>query len=843
MCARRTYTLYLYTRSESAWLHFIIIFDVDFYVTFDFMKRILQFTILSCMFLAYSVNGLGQQTITVITGKVVEQSTREPMEFVNVSLFRTNDSTTVDGVFTDKNGGYKFSGVKEGKYYLKISFLGFEPLKTASFSVKAGKSVDLGTSGISPSSQLLNEVEVSSEKSFMETTIDKQVYNVDKNIVSISGSASQVLENIPSLNVGIDGEVTLRGSSNVTFLINGKPSPMMRLNSAEALQQIPANTIERIEVITNPSAKYKPDGTSGIINIVLKKETRQGLNGSITANAGFDNRYNSTLTLNYKPGKMNIFGSYGFRKDHRVRTSTDFRTMKDSSGYLISQYDRIGTTINRPLSHTVNLGADYDIDKKNAVGISGSYFYMDFLRDEKTTAILSDSANEVTSDYDRNRLDNEYEYDKEISARYNHDFNKEDHSLQAEINFNDHYEQEDNRFTQIYRTPADDNSYDNTLIRQWEQSGEATIEYAYPFNEDAELEAGYSEEWLKQTFDFYGEYLDSASTVWIKDLQKSNRFIFTQNVQALYTTYSRSMGDFGFLLGLRGEYANINSDLTTLDSVVNNDYFKLYPTIHLSYELSDEQEIKLSYSHRVNRPEGDELNPFPEYNDPRNISAGNPLLKPEQIHSIEFGYMYKKESITVVPTIFYRYKYDAFTEVAISVNDSTLLETVENLSNEQSAGMEMIFTWQLKKALRLSITGDLFYDQIDASNLGYSENKSAISGDLKLGANLNLTKSTVLQLNANYRSEELSPQGRELPMYYLNLGLRQDLLKNKASLLLAVSDIFNTMRWQSEIDTPVLYEKATRKRQSQIIYLGFTYRFGKASKKGPEDIKFDDRMN
>jgi hypothetical protein len=202
----------------------------------------------------------------------------------------------------------------------------------------------------------------------------------------------------------------------------------------------------------------------------------------------------------------------------------------------------------------------------------------------------------------------------------------------------------------------------------------------------------------------------------------------------------------------------------------------------------------------------------------------------------------KKESFSIIPTIYYRYKFDAFTEIAKPINDSTLLHTVENLSNEQSAGAELIFSWQLKKVLRLNLSGDLFYDQIDATNLGYSNNKSAISGNLKMGANLNISKSTLLQLNANYRSEELTPQGKELPGYFLNMGIKQDLLKNRFSLLLTVSDIFNTMRWESEIDTPLLYDKASKKRKSQIIYIGFTYRFGKSTKKTSDDIKFDDKI-
>ncbi|MDD5570836.1 MAG: TonB-dependent receptor [Bacteroidales bacterium] len=784
----------------------------------------------------------GQSTSSTIAGKIIEQSTKEPMEFVNVSLHNASDSSIAAGIITDKNGVFKFTEISKGNYYLRISFIGFETIKTPVFTISAGTKVDKGIIPIKASSYVLGDVSVKAEKSILETSIDRKIYNVGSDITSTSGSASQILENVPSISVGIDGTVSLRGLSNVTILINGKPSSMMRVNSAEALQQIPASSIERVEVITNPSAKYKPDGTAGIINIVLKKEIKEGLNGAFTANAGNDERYNTMLMLNYKPGKVNFFGSYGFRQDNRTRTETDFRRVNDSVGNLTSIYNYVNTALYRPKSHTANIGADYIINKNNEIGISGNYFERGFLRTENASTTICDNNEIITDDYNRDRLDDEYEYDKELSGHYEHKFKKEDHNLLFEFNLADHFEKEDNKFTETYRVPAMSNTYDNTLIRQWEKSGDATVEYVNPITEDIELETGYSAEWINQDFDFFGEYFNTTQNAWIKDIGKSNRFLFEQQIHALYATYSQSIEDFGFMAGLRGEQAYTTSRLVTLDSVMHNDYFKLYPTIHLSYELSSKEELQLSYSKRVNRPEGDEMNPFPEYDDPRNIFRGNPFIKPEQIHSVEFGYQFKNDTFTFVPSIYYRYMYDGFAEISRYINDSVLLTTFENLSKEQSAGLELIFSWRLKKIMTMNLTGSLFYSEIDASNLGYSGMKSTITGNFKLGATINITKTTAMQINANYFSAGLTPQGKYLPRYYLNTGLRQNLFKNKASLLLTVSDVFNTMRWVGEISTPELYQKTTGKRKSQIIYLGFTYRFGKSNKKNGEELKFDEKM-
>ncbi len=775
---------------------------------------------------------------SVVTGKIVEQSTKEPMEFVNIALYQ--DSTLLKGVLSDKDGAFSIFDIKEGNYFLEISFIGFETIKTPIFSIAADVQIDKGIISISPSIHTLGGVEVSEEKSLMETAIDKKIYNVGKDIMSTSGSVSQILENIPSVSVGVDGIVTLRGSANVTILINGRPSSMMRLNSANALQQIPASTIERIEIITNPSAKYKPDGTAGIINIVLKKDTKMGLNGTLTANAGTNDRYNSSISLNYKPGKLNIYGNYGFRQDYRIRTSTDFRLIRDSSQNLISKYDYNNVANYRPQSHTASLGMDYDINSKNTIGVSGDYFYVDFLQTEEANTSISDSSEQIINNFNRNRLNNEYEWDKEIAAYLEHKFKKEDHTLNFELNLTDHYEQESNKFTSIYYNPSSPNTYDNTIIGQKEKGGEAVVEYANAINEDVEIEIGYTTEWINQDFNFYGERFEDSLNTWIKDIGKSNQFKFGQIINSGYITYAQSIEDFGVELGLRGENADITSNLITLDSVVKQNYFKLYPTIHLSLEMSDNAEVQLSYSKRVERPEGDELNPFPEYDDPRNLYAGNPLLKPEQIHSIELGYQFKNDTFTFVPSIYYKYKYDGFTEVSKYINDTTLLTTVENLSSSQYAGLEMIFAWRFKKILTMNLSGNLFYNEIDASNLGYSKKKSSFAGNLKLGASINITKSTALQLNANYRSSELTPQGKNLSGYSLNLGLRQNLFKDRVSLLLTVSDVFNSMRWQSEIDTPVLYQKTSSKRKSQIVYLGFSYRFGKVMKKNAEDLKFDE---
>jgi outer membrane receptor protein involved in Fe transport len=773
-----------------------------------------------------------------ITGKVVENSTKAPMEFANVVLFRANDSTQVSGGITDEKGIFSISKLFAGDYFLRLSFIGFDTLSTRVFSLR-NERMDLGTLVIAVSPIVLGKMEVTVAKPIYNNSIDKKVYNVEKDILSQSSSATELLQNIPSVAVDVDGNVSLRGTTNVAFFINGKPSLLMRKNSATVLEQMPANTIEKIEVITNPSAKYSPEGVGGIINIVLKKESQDRLNGTLSANFSNLDRYNGNLTLNYRKSKVNLFGSYGLRRMEFIRRGTDARIETDSAGRQ-SYYDNNTSSAAKPIAHIANLGLEYSPSDKNHVEISGNYFYRDFHRDESGRTILSDSLQQITTDFMTNRNNGETEKEYEVNSSYEHGFGRQDHSLKFEYNYSGYGEDEDNYYTEIYSVPGIPNSLYNSLIKKRGHLATVSAEYSYPISEVTKVEAGYTGEFTRDDSRNYWENYDTLQNSWLTDYTKTNRFLFLQDIHALYTTWGHTFGKLSCLAGIRAEQANISSDLVTSDSTILDNYFQVYPTLHLSYRVNDQHEFQLNYSHRVNRPESEEHNPFAEYHDPRNLEAGNPKIKPEQIHSIEFGYNLKKEHLSILPTLYYRYKYNAFTELHQIVNDSIMLTTFTNLANDQSAGLEISLNTEVKKLLSLNFSSDMFYQVIDASNLGYSDKKSIISWNAKLSADLRLIKSNLWQFNAYYRPAELTPQGKSQALFYMNLGMRQDLFQDRASLTLTISDVFNSIKWSNQINTPALYEKTTRKRTSQIVYLGFVYRFGGSTNKDKSEFKFED---
>lgn len=806
------------------------------------MEHSTRISLLLCSFLIFSSSLYSQSAQgSLISGKVIDESSRRPMEFVNVTVRRASDSTISAGTETDSKGNFVVQNISEGEYFLKLSFIGYKDKVTPIHKIdKSNKPWNLGVLALTEGSVSLDEVIITAQKALFTNSIDRKVYNVGQDIMSKSGSTSELLQSIPSVEVDIEGNVSLRGSPSVLILINGKSSPLMAKSSATVLQQMPASSIERIELITNPSAKYKPDGTSGIINIVLKKSTTLGTNGSVAANIGNDNRYNGNVRLNYDPGDLNLFGSYSLRSDNRNRTNIDTRIQSDGLGGITNYRDDL-LSYSRPLSHMVALGADYSIDQYTSAGISGNYFHNGFTRTENSSKVQRSLSGTSIQQFGRNAVDYEYEREYGFKLFAEHKFQKKGHLLRVEFNGSNSPEKEDYHFTNVYTVPPAPNQYDNNLNKQSEGKVELTLDYENPLSENSAIETGYAGELNRRDMDYHLETFDPILQRFLKDVSKSNRFIYDDAVHAFYATYEKSVGAFGIMGGLRAEGAFITSNLVTLDSIVTNKYFSLFPTLHLTYQLNPASELRLSYSKRVRRPEGDDLNPFPQYRDPRNIESGNPKLRPEYVHSVELGCKFETEMVSLLPSLYYRYTYDRFTSITEPINDTTLLTTNTNLASDRSTGVELIFSADLGNVISVHGSTNVFFNHIDASNLGFSENKSVTTWSGSLTFSLNATSSSMVQINSNYRSKRLTPQGESLPSYVVNIGMRQELLAGKLSITATVADVFKTLRRENSLDTPLLHQNVVNLRDSRVMYVGVTYNFGAAPKKQKEEsLRFDD---
>lgn len=795
----------------------------------------------------------GQQSSNAtVTGQVVEYFSGEPLGFADVIIYdaEARDSAKLadawyKGAITDNDGKFELTGIPVGEYFVQVSFLGFKTKRTKNISIKSnGEKIDLKKITLEEATEFITGIEVIEEKSTYNLAIDRKVYNVEKDIMSETGNATEILNNIPSVSVDHTGSITLRGTPNITFFINGKPSALMRANAKAYLESMPANSIERIEVITNPSAKYRPDGAGGIINIVLKGAA-DGWEGSIQGNAGNLDRYTGNVALNYSKEDFSIFGNYGIRHTTTPQDIFDDRIERDGSGKDLSTFNSNIDETYKELSHIATGGVIFPLWEGSTMEISGEYFRAD--SDNKSHALTQeeDLIEGEKSTFTTDRKFDGFEEEWQAAAAFEHEFEKEDHVLAIEAAYGRYDETEENEFDFKYTEPLDSNEMNYNLISKGGPVTELAVEYANPIGGDTEIELGYFGEFLTDNISNLSRDKSNGGTWEVND-NRTNDFKFTQNINAGWAVLSQGFDAFSVAAGLRAEQVNINSELLqeSKDSVIPNDYFKLYPSLHLTYELGDNEEIQLNYSKRVNRADSDEHNPFVEYDDKFTGEKGNPNLKPEIIHSFELGYMIQKDNFSFLPTLYYRHKLDAFTEFRLPP-DSTgaYIVSFSNLDVERAGGLEFIVTGNIKDRIGLNFSANFFYSELNASNLGLSANNSQFNWDAKLAANFTITKSTFAQLNAYYRSARQTAQGHFEPVPLLNLGFRQDLFKKRASISLTISDVFSSVEWESIADTPDLYRRTTYGRNQQIIYLGFTYRFGKRFQKQKlKDLQFEDEI-
>jgi outer membrane receptor protein involved in Fe transport len=804
--------------------------------------------LLALLFLAAAIAGLrAAPTPTAggtVTGIVADSGSGRPMEFVAATL-RRSDGTVVQHAATDRRGRFTLEQVPPGEYQLTYGEVGADVGTTAPFTVDAGHArVDLGTlhPAAGPNVVQLEKVQVRAKQEQFLNSIDRKVYNVGKEIQSTAGSAGDLLQNVPSVDVDVDGNVSLRGSENVLILINGRSSALMGRSRAEVLQQLPAGEIEKIEVITNPSAKYQPDGTSGIINIALKKKHDGGLSGTINANAGDRRRYNAGVSLNYHPAAWNLFASASVRQDDRPRFASDLRTITDPVTGAVIHAEKRTTEESRPFTRLARLGLDYAPNETDQFGLSATYNRRTFDRFATDRNLVTTGAGAVSSDYDRTRFDPEYEQDLEFSGTYRHTFGEE-HELNVELKHSRSDEQEDNHYADIFRTPAQPSTFDNNLIENHGRTTEALVEYKRPLENAARLETGYNLTDDRFAADFRAEIADPVTGLFHVDPMRSSRFRHDRAVHAFYATYARTMGAFGFLAGLRPELTYGRSRLLSTGATVRNNYNRIYPTLHLSYHLTDRHELQLNYSHRVHRPDTEDLNPFVEFSDPFTRRAGNPHLRPEDIDSIEGGYSYHVDSTSFTVTVYDRRTHHGFTSVTTDLGGGVLLTTRENLATSNAAGLELTANRDFGRLASINFSSNAFYNTIDASNLGFSASKSDVSWLAKVGITLHLPRETQLQLNANHSSARVTPQGKRQPTSVVNLGVRHDLWRKRAAVTLTVSDLFDSLRESVLLDTPLLHEEVTRRRSARIVYVGFLYNFGQPGKKPKDDpLKFDNTL-
>jgi len=776
-----------------------------------------------------------------ITGTLQNATTKAPVGFANVVLLTASDSSLVTGATTDQNGRFTLAPVPAGIYTIRISMLGFQNKFIPNVVVPANTpEVALGTVTLGTSATALEEVVVTTERELVEYDLDKRVVNVSKDINAQSGSVADVMQNVPSVTVDIDGNVSMRGSSSVTILIDGKRSALSNLT----LDQIPANLIESVELITNPSAKYDPEGTSGIINLVLKKEKKPGFNGSASVTAGTYDNYNASVNLNFRYDKWSITGGYDFRQRTRPGSSKSFTTNfyeeEDSVSYRQQEGDRTSTD----LSHSVRFGADYYLSPKHTISASTIYRTGQDEGTNTTWYRFLDEDRDLTNT--RYRFTDEVEDEQafDFTLGYRQTFDRKGQELTADFVYNTNVDDEISTFREVRALNAAP-ELEETLVDDDNKEIVAQVDYVHPFSEDSQLETGFRSTYEQLDEDSHYFKQDDAGN-FIYDLKQSNHFIYDEQVFALYTNYNNKLGSFSYQLGLRAEQTLTDSEQLTDSSAFENNYFSLFPSIFITRDFNDDNKIQFSYSRRINRPRSRFLNPFEDLSDPFNVDFGNPELKPEYINSLELGYLRYWNNASFNSTVFYRHTSNEIerfrTPTTITIVDEQGIEqevpanrtTFINLSSNASYGFEFSLNYPITNWWTVNGSLSGFRTQLSTTQSDTELSSAQFSWNTRANSTMTIWKDLSIQLSAYYRAPMADIQGRMDQMFSSDLALKKELFNEKASVSLRVSDIFNTRQFSFVSYGPAFRTEIENKRQSRIIYLGFNYRINKEGNKQRE---------
>lgn len=803
-------------------------------------KSILILYFLSLSIIAFSQakqfpQGENAPAVGIIKGSILDNKTKQAIEFATIALYKFKDSSLVTGVVTGSKGDFQLSELPFGRYFMKINFIGYKQLVLDSIAIRPNATeVNLGQIKLKGNSEQLNEVEVSSEKATFQMGIDRKIFNVEKSIVSEGGSATDVLQSIPSVSVDIDGNISLRGSGNVTVLIDGKPSSITGSSRAAILQQIPASSIESIELITNPSAKYDPDGMSGIINIITKKNKLNGFNGSVTVGAGTGDKYNAAATISYRNSKVNVYANYGFRSNNRTGSGSGLRQnfLKDTT-FILRQSS---TQLNKNISHNVKAGADFYLNDKNTIGVSATYNIGTEKGNEIVNFFEADNNDITSASYTRDVIKEDAPTGIDYNLNYRKTFTKQKQELIFDAIYSDasgdaleKYSERDYTLKYIPKNLMPFKQ--NTETKTKNNIISAQLDYVQPLKNQMKWELGAKTTFKTIENDFVSEEFDYSNDLFIADKNLSNNFIYTENIYAAYSTFSGAVKNFGYQLGLRTEEANTVSNSVTSNEKFNNDYFNLFPSVHLSQKFKNTQELQISYSRRINRPNIKSLNPFKDYSDPYNIRYGNPNLKPEYINSYELSYLKYLGKGVITATAYFRQTEGVMQRYKI-IGDSTIsYVTFVNLDKSQSYGLEFILKTDITNWWNVTFSANGFETKIDGSNVQGDLQNENLSYIVKLLSNLRIWKNMDIQFTANYTGPTATLQGEVKSMFSMDLGLKKEIFKN-ASLSLNITDLTDARKFQIiGNNDPTFYQEMNRKRESRVATLTFSYRFGKMSDK------------
>lgn len=782
-----------------------------------------------------------------LSGQIVDAK-KHPVPYATVTLLKS-DSTVVNGDLTKEDGSFNISNTGLGNFLLRINILGFKERFINNIHITPQSSEKkLGKITISPDAQSLDEVQIVGEKAMMEMHVDKKVFNVEKNITTTGGSAADVLQNVPSVTVDPEGNVSLRGKDNVTILIDGKPATLLGGDNASALQSLPASSISNVEVITNPSSKYDAQGMTGIINIITKKDRKTGFNGTASIGAGTNDKYNGSLNLNLKNDKWNIFLNSSFRQNRNYHRTTNEGFFYDGTRSYYSYENNL-----RIFGGWFNtLGAEYAFNEKNSITLTQNINKMQW--GGKGNSILNNYINNQVSESQRRSSDNMGRpLSSSTSLSYKHKFNKPKQEITTDITFAKTWVKR----TQNFIT----NNFDGNEVLLYgpikqsapgdgsNTSFNGQADFTTPlFTKTDRFDAG----WKSQLFSFESDNNPIISSPGQSDVIDSvllNSYNYNQDIHAAYINYNDQRGKWSYQAGLRLEYALYEGTTMSLKGKkYTNEFLNLFPSAYLSYELPAKQNIYLSYTRRTDRPRFHQMMPYRDISDLQDTTMGNPDLVPEFIHNTELNYSRQfSKGHSFIASAYYQYTQNLIERYKRFNNTGTFTQP-QNLAAGITYGLELISKAQLLPIWDATLNVNFFQTEIKGANIDPSLQNSGFTWFGKLNTNVRLPKGFSLQLNGSYEAPEIEAQGTEKAVYFVDAALKKSFLNNKASIVLNVSDIFNTRKYTRRYDLDNYYQLTYRDRETRIGNITFSYRFGKSDvgkrrNQNSNENKVKDRMN
>ena len=751
-----------------------------------------------------------------IKGKVIEASSNLPLAYATVALFNSATKQTITGVITADDGTFKIETATK-QCYLQISFMGFVPKTITDFTIVRGK-VNLGTISLKQDAEQLGEIVVEAEVSSSQFKLDKRIFNIGKDLSSTGASALEVLNNVPSVNVDIEGAISLRGSSGVQVLINGKPSILT--DDGGALGSITADMIDSIEVITNPSAKYDAEGTSGIINIVIKKDERKGINGALSLNTGIPDNNSVGISLNRRSEKFNLFTQMGLGRRVYPRDSENTNENLDTSNSIVSE----GTDLRVEKFYNITLGTDYYVNANNVLTLSGNFAYE--IEDQPSTIMFNaiDANNAVTSEWNRTETTEATNPKWQYELVYKRDFkDHEDHDLVLSATGRSFSKDLTSLFQDTTVSGSNRDNTQNTRTDYGSNNYTFKIDYTKPFSDVWILETG-----TQYQIDDIGNDFEVQNLVngeFETDVGLTNNFKFDQKVLGVYAIGGYEFKQWGLKAGLRLEQTNLKTTLVNTNVANSQQYTNVFPSIHTSYKLSDAVSLQAGYSARINRPGMRELNPFFNIRNNFNIRQGNPNLLPEFTDSYEITSIFDVGKTSLNFGAYYRYTTDVIERIS-TFNDNVNTSMPENVGTNSVLGLE--FNTKYKPATWLTFNVDFNYNQFDRKGTFMSSvfDFSGNQWGSKLMAKFDLPADIDIEAVGNHRSRVKTVQGVRSANTFLDIGVRKKILKDKGVINLSIRDVFASRFFETFIANQNSRASSFSQR-GRFVAIGFSYGFGK----------------